>query len=388
MRILLDNRPRPARRAPRPTTIAGRHCHAGSTSPLRGPRQARAAARASGPGAPRVPRDRDEPRGRHRDGARGLRAQLRARRASRQRYPDPDIVVARQALQVQARQHADPAPVHRHAVGRGPGLERRRPLSPVERHSRTTRACAGSRRTATSPAASAIRRATPTATPSTTRAGRSPASTARARSCATSTTARSTVLADKFEGKELNAPNDAVVHPNDGSIWFTDPGYGSLMEYEGNRLPQKRQQRRSRSRRRRSIASTPRRGDHQGGRRAVQAERALLLARLPQAATSPTPASRTTRTRRASSGSTTSTATQLKNPQDLRQHGARRQDRLRRRHPLRRGRQRLGRRGLGRRRLRRRARLRAGRRRASARSGCRRSAPTSASAAPSATGCS
>jgi gluconolactonase len=48
---------------------------------------------------------------------------------------------------------------------------------------------------------------------------------------------RQTVLADKFDGKELNAPNDAVVHPNDGSIWFTDPGYGSLMEYEGNRLP-------------------------------------------------------------------------------------------------------------------------------------------------------
>ncbi|HEU4381564.1 MAG TPA: SMP-30/gluconolactonase/LRE family protein [Hyphomicrobiaceae bacterium] len=47
-----------------------------------------------------------------------------------------------------------------------------------------------------------------------------------------------TVLAEKFDGKEFNAPNDAVVHPNDGSIWFTDPGYGSLMEYEGNRLPQ------------------------------------------------------------------------------------------------------------------------------------------------------
>ncbi len=45
------------------------------------------------------------------------------------------------------------------------------------------------------------------------------------------------VLAEKFDGKELNAPNDIVVHPNDGSIWFTDPGYGSLMEYEGNRLP-------------------------------------------------------------------------------------------------------------------------------------------------------
>jgi gluconolactonase len=47
-----------------------------------------------------------------------------------------------------------------------------------------------------------------------------------------------TVLAETFEGQEFNAPNDAVVHPNDGSIWFTDPGYGSLMEYEGNRLPE------------------------------------------------------------------------------------------------------------------------------------------------------
>ena len=45
-----------------------------------------------------------------------------------------------------------------------------------------------------------------------------------------------TVLADSFEGEGFNAPNDAVVHPDDGSIWFTDPGYGSLMNYEGNRL--------------------------------------------------------------------------------------------------------------------------------------------------------
>ncbi len=45
-----------------------------------------------------------------------------------------------------------------------------------------------------------------------------------------------TVLADSFDGKEFNAPNDAVVHPDDGSIWFTDPGYGSLMNYEGNRF--------------------------------------------------------------------------------------------------------------------------------------------------------
>ncbi len=44
-----------------------------------------------------------------------------------------------------------------------------------------------------------------------------------------------TVLAESFHAKSLNAPNDAVVHPSDGSIWFTDPGYGSLMNYEGNR---------------------------------------------------------------------------------------------------------------------------------------------------------
>ncbi|MEM7393301.1 MAG: SMP-30/gluconolactonase/LRE family protein, partial [Verrucomicrobiota bacterium] len=45
-----------------------------------------------------------------------------------------------------------------------------------------------------------------------------------------------TVLADRFDGKEFNAPNDAVVNPHDKAIWFTDPGYGSLMDYEGNRL--------------------------------------------------------------------------------------------------------------------------------------------------------
>src|SRR5690606_30132740 len=43
-----------------------------------------------------------------------------------------------------------------------------------------------------------------------------------------------TVLADSFNGKRLNSPNDAVVHP-DGSIWFTDPIYGISGNYEGFR---------------------------------------------------------------------------------------------------------------------------------------------------------
>jgi len=44
-----------------------------------------------------------------------------------------------------------------------------------------------------------------------------------------------TVLADSYNGKSFNAPNDVVVHPDDGAIWFTDPGYGSLNNYEGNK---------------------------------------------------------------------------------------------------------------------------------------------------------
>jgi gluconolactonase len=41
-----------------------------------------------------------------------------------------------------------------------------------------------------------------------------------------------TVIADKFQGKRLNSPNDIVVHP-DGGIWFTDPIYGIRGNYEG-----------------------------------------------------------------------------------------------------------------------------------------------------------
>jgi gluconolactonase len=41
-----------------------------------------------------------------------------------------------------------------------------------------------------------------------------------------------TVIAEKFQGKRLNSPNDIVVHP-DGGIWFTDPPYGINGDYEG-----------------------------------------------------------------------------------------------------------------------------------------------------------
>jgi gluconolactonase len=41
-----------------------------------------------------------------------------------------------------------------------------------------------------------------------------------------------TVLLDQFDGRPLNAPNDVVV-ASDGSVWFTDPGYGIMSNYEG-----------------------------------------------------------------------------------------------------------------------------------------------------------
>jgi gluconolactonase len=45
-----------------------------------------------------------------------------------------------------------------------------------------------------------------------------------------------TVLMDQFQGKKLNAPNDLTVQ-SDGAIWFSDPGYGIMSNYEGHKAP-------------------------------------------------------------------------------------------------------------------------------------------------------
>jgi gluconolactonase len=46
-----------------------------------------------------------------------------------------------------------------------------------------------------------------------------------------------TVIADTFDGKPLNSPNDVVVK-SDGTIWFSDPHYGIMTDYEGLRSSQ------------------------------------------------------------------------------------------------------------------------------------------------------
>ena len=46
-----------------------------------------------------------------------------------------------------------------------------------------------------------------------------------------------TVIADGYEGKKLNSPNDVVVK-SDGTIWFTDPHYGIMTDYEGYKSEQ------------------------------------------------------------------------------------------------------------------------------------------------------
>ena len=96
-----------------------------------------------------------------------------------------------------------------------------------------------------------------------------------------------TVLADRYDGKRFNSPNDVVVK-SDGSIWFTDPSYGIDSDYEGDASPQRdrRLQRLPhRSRERPRHASSPRTSCSPTASRSRPTNRC---------STSPTPVSRTT----------------------------------------------------------------------------------------------
>ena len=80
----------------------------------------------------RLPGRGGDRRGRHRHVGRGHGTQLRAGRD--RPLPGPRHRRTRQAVPGQARQHADPAALHRHPVGRGLRLVRHQPLPGVERH--------------------------------------------------------------------------------------------------------------------------------------------------------------------------------------------------------------------------------------------------------------
>ncbi|MDK4742727.1 SMP-30/gluconolactonase/LRE family protein [Rhizobium sp. CNPSo 3464] len=46
-----------------------------------------------------------------------------------------------------------------------------------------------------------------------------------------------TLIAERYQGKRLNSPNDVIV-ASDGAIWFTDPHYGIATDYEGYKSEQ------------------------------------------------------------------------------------------------------------------------------------------------------
>ena len=104
----------------------------------------------------------------------------------------------------------------------------------------------------------------------------------------------SPTLADRWNGKKLNSPNDAVVK-SDGTIWFTDPPYGILTDLEGwqwrarvRRLPRVL----PRPRHAASCASSP---------TTSSSPTASPSRRTRRSSTSPTPAPPTTRTAPATS---------------------------------------------------------------------------------------
>ena len=214
---------------------------------------------------------------------------VRARRKRRtsgwqpsERYPDPAVRVLdprfnKYRLPLAASSGSPPAPLVRR-----PGLVRRRRATAVERHPEQPHL----RWDEETGAVSVFRKPSNNANGNTRdRQGRLvTCEHRRAASPAPNMTARSPCSADRYEGKRLNSPNDVVVK-SDGSIWFTDPPFGILGYYEGDkadagaadeRLPHRRPDRRG----------------HGGGRRHHAAERAR--------ASRPTRRSSTSSTRAAS----------------------------------------------------------------------------------------
>ena len=80
----------------------------------------------------------------------------------------------------------------------------------------------------------ANRAATPTAIPSTGRAASLSCEHHGRRVSRTEFDGSVITIADSWQGKRFNSPNDVVVK-SDGSIWFTDPAYGIESDYEGDR---------------------------------------------------------------------------------------------------------------------------------------------------------
>ena len=244
-------------------------------------------------------------------------------------YPDPDIVALDPRFRRYMVANTDQAAAHRHAVGRRVGVERRRDDIWSGATSRTTCRCAGSKTTAAS-RRSATRRAYSNGNTFDYEGRQLSCEHGGRRVVRYEPNGTVTVIADKFQGKRLNSPNDIVVHP-DGGIWFTDPIYGIRGNYEGFKGEPETQ-----------GSGVPRRSedraDRQGDRRGRRSPTGSAFRPTTRSCTSPTPARRATIKVWDVDGKTLRNGKRFvaaRHPGHRRALGGRR-------HPLRRRRQRLG----------------------------------------------
>ena len=317
--------------------------------------------------------------GRDRHVGRGHGAELRAGRD--RALSRPGHRGARQAVPGEARQHADPAALHRHALGRraAPGAapaaiwcgatsRNDENLRWLEEDDHVGRRFRASRRNSNGNTFDYEGRQIAFC--------HGTASVIRYERDGTVT-----VLADRVRGRALQRAQRRRGAPDDGAIWFTDPGYGGADELRGQAL--RAPPRRSRSARKRSTGSTRSGKVDQGRGRAFQAQRHLLQRRLQEAlrrrhrpvalcGQAPKIGDLGVRRRRRAAAQGRAASPTCRDG---------RQDRLRRRHPRRRGRQHLGRQPAGSATAMTASTCSRPTACASARSACRRSAPTSASAA-------